>query len=227
MEIKNIKAILFDLDGTLYKTEAYQLKAWNDVLEKRGVFINPKEYYKYVGKTALEVEKDIIKEYKIDIEPGELEKEKETLLIEWFKDDDDLELMPHAKEVIEFFSDHPTIAMGLCTSGSKNEVICKLEKNNLFDKFDIIITKDDVSRGKPFPDVYLEGMKRLGLEGKECLAVEDTEHGLESAKNAGAYCFVVPQEFSKGQNFSKADKILNSLGDLIVFFKPQLSKSGS
>lgn len=219
MEIKNIKAILFDLDGTLCKTEAYQLKAWNDVLEKRGVFIDPKEYYKYIGKTAQEVEKDIIKEHNLNIDLGELEKEKEKILLQWFKDDDDLELMPYAKEAIEFFADHPSLFMGLCTSGSKNEVICKLKKNDLCDRFDIIITKDDVLRGKPFPDVYLEGMKRLGLKGSECLAIEDTEHGLESAKSAGAFCFVIPQEFSKKQNFSKADKILNSLEDLIAFFK--------
>ena len=109
--------------------------------------------------------------------------------------------------------------MGLCTSGSKNEVVCKLKKKDLCDRFDIIVTKDDVLRGKPFPDVYLEGMKRLGLKGFECLAIEDTEHGLESAKSAGAFCFVVPQEFSKKQNFSKADKILNSLEDLVAFFK--------
>ncbi|MDD5752913.1 MAG: HAD family phosphatase [Candidatus Pacebacteria bacterium] len=219
MEIKNIKAILFDLDGTLYKTEAYQLKAWNDVLEKRGIFIDPKDYFKYIGKTALEVEKSIIKEYSLDIKLGEIEREKEELLLQWFKDDDDLELMPYAKESIEFFSNHPSLLVGLCTSGSKNESVCKLKKNNLCDKFDIIITKDDVLNGKPAPDVYLEAMKRLRLQGKECLAIEDTEHGLESAKQAGAYCFAIPQEFSKNQNFSKADKVLESLNDLIVFFK--------
>jgi len=219
MEIKNIKAILFDLDGTLYKTEAYQLKAWNDVLEKRGVFIDPKDYFKYVGKTALEVEKEIIKEYDLNIQLGELEREKEELLLQWFKDDDDLELMPYAKEAVEFFSNHPSLLIGLCTSGSNNESIYKLKRNNLDNKFDVIVTKDDVLKGKPAPDIYLEAIKRLGVKDIECLAIEDTEHGLESAKRAGSFCFVVPQEFSMGQDFSKADKVLESLKDLILFFK--------
>ena len=215
----NIKAILFDLDGTLYKTEAYQLKAWNDVLEKRGVFIDPKDYFKYVGKTALEVEKEIIKEYDLNIQLGELEREKEELLLQWFKDDDDLELMPYAKEAVEFFSNHPSLLIGLCTSGSNNESIYKLKRNNLDNKFDVIVTKDDVLKGKPAPDIYLEAIKRLGVKDIECLAIEDTEHGLESAKRAGSFCFVVPQEFSMGQDFSKADKVLESLKDLILFFK--------
>ena len=219
MEIKNIKAILFDLDGTLYKTEAYQLKAWNDVLEKRDVFIDPKDYFKYVGKTALEVEKEIIKEYDLNIQLGELEREKEELLLQWFKDDDDLELMPYAKEAVEFFSNHPSLLIGLCTSGSNNESIYKLKRNNLDNKFDVIVTKDDVLKGKPAPDIYLEAIKRLGVKDIECLAIEDTEHGLESAKRAGSFCFVVPQEFSMGQDFSKADKVLESLKDLILFFK--------
>jgi len=83
----------------------------------------------------------------------------------------------------------------------------------------VIITKDDVLKGKPAPDIYLEAMKRLGLRGGECLAVEDTEHGLEAAKRAGAFCFAIPQEFSIGQNFSKADKVLESLKDVVCFFE--------
>jgi len=59
----------------------------------------------------------------------------------------------------------------------------KLGKNNLKDKFDLIITKDDVLRGKPAPDVYLEAIKRFNLQENQCLAVEDTEPGLESATN--------------------------------------------
>jgi len=189
------------------------------VLEKRGVFIDPKDYFKYVGKTALEVEKEIIKEYDLNIQLGELEREKEELLLQWFKDDDDLELMPYAKEAVEFFSNHPSLLIGLCTSGSNNESIYKLKRNNLDNKFDVIVTKDDVLKGKPAPDIYLEAIKRLGVKDIECLAIEDTEHGLESAKRAGSFCFVVPQEFSMGQDFSKADKVLESLKDLILFFK--------
>jgi len=60
-------------------------------------------------------------------------------------------------------------------------------------------------------------MKRFNLWGNQCLAVEDTEPGLESAKQAGAFCFIIPTEFSLGQDFSKADKILTSLKDLISF----------
>jgi HAD superfamily hydrolase (TIGR01509 family) len=127
--------------------------------------------------------------------------------------------MPYAREAVEFFACHPDLRIALCTSGSKNEVVCKLKKNNLGDKFDVIITKDDVLRGKPAPDIYLAAMEKLGFQGHECLAVEDTEHGLEAAKRAGAFCFAIPQEFSKGQDFSKADKVLGSLKDLVCFFE--------
>ena len=218
MNKENIKAILFDLDGTLFKTEAYQIKAWDEVLRKRGIIVPAKDYFRYIGKTALEVEKDLAKDYGLDIEPGELEKEKEELILEWFGSAD-LELMPHAREAVEFFSNQPEFKLALCTSGSEKEVVCKLEKNNLRDRFDVIITKDDVSKGKPAPDIYLEAMKRMGLQGYQCLAIEDTEHGLEAAKRAGAFCFAIPQEFSLGQDFSKADKVLTSLKDLVCFFE--------
>ena len=162
MDAKNIKAILFDLDGTLFKTEAYQIKAWDEVLKKRGITVSPKEYFRYVGKTALEVEKDLVDEFGLNIEEGELEKEKEELILRWFGSED-LELMPYAREAMEFFSSRPGFKTALCTSGSEKEVLCKLKKNNLSDKFDVIITKDDVLKGKPAPDIYLEAMKRLGL----------------------------------------------------------------
>lgn len=218
MNKENIKAILFDLDGTLFKTEAYQIKAWDEILEKRGITVSPKDYFRYIGKTAREVEKDLVKDFGLKVQEGELEKEKEELILKWFGSND-LELMPYAREAVEFFACHPDLKIALCTSGSKKEVLCKLKKNNLCDKFDVIITKDDVSDGKPAPDIYLEAMKRLGLQGYECLAVEDTEHGLEAAKRAGAFCFAIPQEFSLGQNFSKADKVLESLKDVVCFFE--------
>jgi beta-phosphoglucomutase-like phosphatase (HAD superfamily) len=61
--------------------------------------------------------------------------------------------------------------------------------------------------------------KKLGLKPKECLAFEDTQYGLESAKSAGLICFAIPNKFSKNQDFSKADKIFKNLKEVIEHFK--------
>ena len=61
-------------------------------------------------------------------------------------------------------------------------------------------------------------IKKLGLKPSECLAFEDTQYGLQSAKDAGTYCFVIPNEYSERQDFSRADKIFTSFKEVVDFF---------
>jgi len=109
--------------------------------------------------------------------------------------------------------------VGLASGGPKDEIILKLKRVNLYYLFPVITSASEVKRGKPFPDIYLLSAERLGLKTEECLALEDTQYGLESAKSAGMTCFAIPSEFSIKQDFSRADKIFNSLEEVVEFYK--------
>ncbi|MDD5568819.1 MAG: HAD family phosphatase [Candidatus Pacebacteria bacterium] len=218
MNKEDIQGILFDSDGTLFRSEYRQAKAWDEILAEYNLSIQPEDYFLYAGKTSEEIEEMIAKKNNLKIEKGSLVKRKDELMLKLYGKDN-LELMPCAREAVEYFHNNPRFKIALCTNGNKEEMEVKLERNGFARYFSVVITKTDVEKAKPFPDIYLKAMQELNLSPNQCLVIEDTEHGLEAAKRAGAYCFVVPHEFSNSHNFDKADKVLTSLKDLVDFFR--------
>lgn len=211
-----IKAILFDLDGTLFRSEACDYVAWKSALEEHGLVVPADSYYLYAGKSAEFIEEDIIRRSGKNIKKGAIITTKKRIFVDLFGKED-IVLMPYAKEAVQFFLEKPLL-LGLCTGGTRTEVDIKLNNTDIDDDFSVIVTADDVLNNKPAPDVYLKAMNDLGLTNQECLAIEDTETGLSSAKNAGLYCFAIPNHFSKNHDFSRADRVLGSLKDLIDYF---------
>ena len=221
LKLNKIKGVIFDLDGVLVDTEYYQWQGWVEILKPFGIPLSKKEYFNYAGKRGDIVELELIKKYNLKVEKGSLQKQKEKLLIEWFASKE-LELMSYAKETVEFFVKNKSFKIAVASGGPKDEVILKLKRTNLYNFFPVVVTGSEVKRGKPYPDIYLFCAKKLGLEPKNCLALEDTQYGVESAKSAGLFCFAIPNEYSLKQDFSKADKIFKSLKEVVDFLsKPK------
>lgn len=215
MDKNKIKGIIFDLDGVLLETEYYQWQGWVIPLREFGIELTKEKYFDYAGKNGKQIDEELIKDFNLNINRGELLSKKEPLLIKWFKEEK-LNYMPYAKEAIEFFSSKFKIA--LCSGGSRDEIILKLEKAELIEYFPIIVAGSDVEKSKPFPDIYLKAQELIGLSFEECLAIEDTQYGLQAAKDAGLNCVSIPNEYSLKQDFSRADIICKSLKDLIEYF---------
>jgi HAD superfamily hydrolase (TIGR01509 family) len=145
-------------------------------------------------------------------------KKKGVLLEKWFTESK-INLTPFARESVEFFVNNPRVRVALCTTALKEETLLKLSKNDLLRYFPVIISGSDTKRSKPWPDIYLLAVEKLKLKPEECLAFEDTEIGLRAAKSAGLNCFVIPGEFSIKQDFTKADRILKDLKEVVDLFK--------
>jgi HAD superfamily hydrolase (TIGR01509 family) len=212
-----IKGAVFDLDGMLLDTEGLQLEGWMEVLRPFGVFLTKHDYLEYAGETAETIEAEIAKKFNLRIKQGQLVEEKRKLLMKWLEDRH-IYLMPYARESIGFFTGRK-LKIAVASGGSKSEVLAKLKKSNLYQVFETIVSRDDVSRGKPHPEMYLLTARKLGLKPEECIAFEDTESGVQSAKAAGLVCLAVPNELSQNQNFSKADGIFSNLDKALQFVK--------
>ncbi|MDD3085003.1 MAG: HAD family phosphatase [Candidatus ainarchaeum sp.] len=215
---KNLKGIVFDLDGTLFDTEYYQWQGWVFPLKDYGIDLTKEKYLDYAGKKGEDIEKELIRDFNLKINEGELLNEKKKLLEEWFSTKE-INLMPYARELVEYFFNNQNYKIALCSGGPRDEVILKLKRNDFLKYFEVVTTSSDVERGKPFPDIYEKAVERLMLNKEECLAVEDTQYGVQSAKDAGLFCFAVPSEYSLKQDFSKADEILKSLEEVFPFFE--------
>jgi len=156
MQKENIKAILFDSDGTLFQSEKYHLTAWAQALKNFNIKVEPESYRKYICKSEKWIESDIKKQYNANFNDGDLIKEKDKIFLEIFGSQElkGKGLMPYARESVDFFW-NKSFLLALCTNGGKNETLLKLKNNDMEKYFNIIITAEDVQSPKPAPKSIL------------------------------------------------------------------------
>lgn len=218
ISLKSLKGVIFDLDGVLIDSEYYQSQAWIEALKNYKVFLKVNDLLKYKGKSAEIIEKELKEKYNLNLKEGELVRARNQQVLKIFRQKKKIKLMGYAKEALKFFSQKDK-KLALASTGSKEEVLLKLKKAKLLKYFPVIVSRDEVKRGKPFPDIYLLAVKKLNLKPENCLALEDTQSGVEAAKSAGLFCFAIPAKFSEKQDFQKADKIFKNLKEVIRYFK--------
>lgn len=199
----SIKAILFDHDGTLVDSEPAHFRIWRKVLSGYGVDLSEQQYSDYYAGVPTPANAlDMVSRFSIETEPESLARKK-VLAMSDFISRTSFPLMPSARETVRRFH-----ALGLqlaIVTGSGQEVVtATMRTHALRPLFATVVSGDDVQRNKPHPDGYLLAMQRLGLSAKECLAVEDTEAGLNAAAEAGIDCLVVPNDMSMHHDFSRA-----------------------
>lgn len=205
-----LNCVIFDLDGVLVDTEYFQWYGWVKVLKQFKINLDKDKYIsEYAGKTGTIIESELIKDYSLSIERGSLLEQKEKLLIELLKSKK-IKLISYARGAVDFFS-NKNIKLAVVSGSPREEVILKLQRSELLNKFDFIISRNDVKRGKPYPDIYVFALQKMNVNTSGCIVFEDTIYGVESAKRAGLTCIAIPNEFTKNQDFSEADKIFKNL----------------
>jgi HAD superfamily hydrolase (TIGR01509 family) len=208
------KAIFWDNDGTLVDTEMLFYRASRQILAEAGVALERDYYIHKVLKHNLS-SFDLLP----PLLPDELEKlrqKRDELYVQYLNEG--VKLFDGALDVLR--SLHRKVTMGIVTSSKKSHFDIIMEQAGTSHFFDFTITTEDSENDKPNPDPYLLALKRSGLQPAECLVVEDTERGVTAAKAAGLTCYAVPNELSRENDFSKADRVLSSLKEILEAFKP-------
>jgi beta-phosphoglucomutase family hydrolase len=210
-----ITAVIFDMDGLMIETEHIHSQAFEHVLRKHGIepeFNNDRIIHR-PGRTGPE-------NWRIFKEKHGLEDEVDSLLTESravFK----ILLLQHMTPKEGLLSlikklQENNFKLALGSSASLKRINLILQKFGLFDIFDAIVSGENVKRGKPYPDIYLEVAKKLNINPENCLVLEDAESGIWAAHAAGMKIIAVPNRFTKSHDFSKADRIVNSLKSVTI-----------
>ena len=206
-----MKAIFWDNDGVLVDTERLYFSATRQILSAVGVSLTKEMYVDLLlvqGKGAWH----LAKEKGISEEGVErLRDERNALYGDLLLREQTV--MDGAEEVLRAL--HGKYVMGIVTSSRKDHFELIHRHSGLLKYFDFILSGGDYARHKPHPEPYLAAVERSGFKKEECLAVEDSERGLASAKAAGIHCYVIPTELTHNGNFSGADKVLTSIKDIL------------
>lgn len=212
--MQKLKAVLFDLDGTLIDSEFFHYECWMEILATFDLSVPYEEWARTYAGHPLPDNCRIIREtFRLDIPLQELMDWRERLSREGFSSKD-IRLMPYAAEALEYFKGKG-LKIALVTASPRDNVKIIFQRNGLGHYFDEMITRTDVELSKPDPESYLKAVGALGVEKEACLAFEDTLNGLRAAKGAGIMCYAIQHDESQHELLSIADKIFLRLDDAI------------
>jgi beta-phosphoglucomutase len=201
-----LKAIIFDLDGTLIDSEHFYFECWNEILAEWDASLTFDDWVdNYAGTPVHTNAQRLIEKYGITTPFDELVERREKLTVERFKTTD-VNLMPFALEILNFFY-NKGLTMAIVTSSLRRDVEAIFERNGLNHFFKLIITRSDVVNGKPHPEGYELCCQRLELPKNECIVFEDTVNGTKSAKAAGLVCYAIQSNTKEHTKLEIADKI--------------------
>lgn len=218
MKYEQLKAILFDHDGTLVDSEKVHHQLW---MEAAALDVSQLTHEMFsqnlVGIPTEGNAEFLIQQFSLRETVSSLVAKK-AVVTKAFLAESYFPEMECAKKVM-----HELQALGLrmaIVSGSELFAVERSVQGNGFSDFiEFITTGAEVPRNKPAPDVYVRSLEKMGLCGNDCIAVEDTEHGLQAAYEAGIPCVAIPNSHTGHQNFSKAVAVLDSLQSFMTYLK--------
>ncbi|MGO2479333.1 MAG: HAD family hydrolase [Pseudoalteromonas sp.] len=205
-----LKAILFDMDGTLVDSESVHFNCWNEVLAKYNIRYEEAAFCQQIsGQPTLIAAKNVIAEYQLNLMPEQLAQAKYDYF-EQYVGANLPPLMPFSKETLAAVK-ASGLKMALVTGSARHEALPILKGHGFYDYFDCVVTKDDVTNPKPDGEPYLRALAHLGINPSEAIAIEDTHTGVTSASNAGVAVMAIPNQHTLSHDFGKATERFENL----------------
>ena len=211
----DIRAIVFDFDGVLANSEPLHLRAYQAVLAEIGITLDREEYYThYLGfddVTAFRVISERRGRRWSDAEIAEI-LERKTVVFDDIVTSSDV-LYPEAVPCVRRLAE--SMPLGIASGALRHEIVAILRGADLEACFQFIVAAGETAASKPAPDPYRRAAELHGVPAGQCVAIEDSRWGIESAKGAGLRCVGITQTYSAA-GLPGADAIIDSLDEFTV-----------
>ncbi|MEZ7725869.1 HAD family phosphatase [Gemella sanguinis] len=210
-----IKAVLFDMDGLMVDTESLSTEAFINSAKAQGYNMTKEETLKVLGFTKANIYQFWIDYFQGTNVDGKKLVDDHYEYIENVLYTVGPEKMPYVEELLKYLREN-NYKIAVASSSDTADIKNNLEKTKLEKYIDEIASGAEVENGKPAPDVFLLAAKRLGVDPKDCLILEDSKAGIKAGKASGAMVFMVPDMFTVDKECEDtADRILTNLGEVI------------
>lgn len=225
MNLSNIRAVIFDMDGTLLDSERLSHKAWDAAAREHGGHVSREIFLKMVGHRSVDCMKILQRELGHNLPEEQIiasAREHYANLV-----DKGVPLMPGAREIFDFAREHKW-KIGIATSTRRESAQAKLEHAGLWHFVDAATCGDEVAVGKPNPEIYATTAEKLGVPADNCLAVEDSPTGFRAAFSAGCVSILIPDLVSPTpETLRDAAGVFSSIPELLNRLKASSADSFS
>ena len=211
------KAILFDMDGVLIESEFLMRHSAIQALAEYGIEAKHEDFVEFTGmgedKFVGGVAEKYGHTYTFDM--------KERAYDYFGQQVKELAHVPNGVKEMLMALHEKGFVMAVCSAADLRKVRYNIQAIGVDESiFSALVTGSDVARKKPFPDIYLEGARRIGMEPKDCLVIEDAISGINAAHAAGMDAVGVPTTFSKEELMERVhpEYLLNEIKELTDLF---------
>jgi HAD superfamily hydrolase (TIGR01509 family) len=207
-----IRAVAFDLDGVLVDSEERWARAKEALVRETGGRWTPEATHAMLGMSSPEWSRYLHDELGVPLTPEEINEAVVARMLDEYRRD--LPLIGGAVDTVRRLA--PRWPLALATSSNREVIDLVLEASGLAGAFAVTISSEEVARGKPAPDVYLEAAARLRVAPAEAAAVEDSTNGLLAARAAGMAVVAIPNSAypPSEEALAVAEVVLDSIVEL-------------
>jgi HAD superfamily hydrolase (TIGR01509 family) len=215
-----MKAIIFDMDGLMVDSERLYQQAQQEITRQFNKTLPEKVRLKMMGRKPLESMKIFVEALDIPTDAVKVLEMRNDIMREKYKTD--LVPLPGLNHIIDAF--YGKLKMAIATGAQEEFLDIVVDQLEIRNKFDVLQTSDEIEQGKPHPEIYLKTCKKLGLKPGECIVLEDSLNGVLAGKKAGCYVIAVPSEYTKQENFDRANFTADDLLCAVAHINKLLEK---
>ncbi len=216
-----LRAVIFDFDGVITDSEILHLRAFNQVLARRGIQISTGDYYKnYLGLSDLDLFKTMA-ERNLGLNGDQIDdllKQKKRAYEQLAKTEG--RIIEGVSDFLQMLEQN-NIPIAICSGALRVEIELILEESRLRRFFEVVVSAEQVKRGKPNPEGFLLTLQKLNQNAQDvispaqCVVIEDSHWGLEAAKAAGMHTVAITNSYDADQ-LTPAEKVITQLSELSI-----------
>jgi HAD superfamily hydrolase (TIGR01509 family) len=189
--MQTISAVILDLDGLMIDTERVARRAWRRAASDFGYTIEDAVFSRLSGRKPGDVRGIVLDAQGEDFPYDEIRERRDNYLLEAFEREE-VKAKEGLFDILETIDDLG-LDVAIATSGLRESTKLKLSAIGLSDRFETVVSGDDVEHGKPAPDIFLQAARRLDVPPARCVVLEDSNVGARAAHAAGMRVVVVPE----------------------------------
>ncbi len=210
---KDLKCIIFDMDGVIIDSEEIHKKAYYETFASIGVNVSDQLYKTLTGSSTINAFQKLITHFNLDLDPEKLVLEKRKKYVNFFENDPTLHLVEGVEEFIKY-SFNRGFTLVLASSSAMVNIDRVFNRFDLNSYFTAKISGADLRASKPHPEIF-EKAAILGKTSKEhCIVIEDSDNGVKSANDAGIFVVGYKNPIVEDQTLENAEFIIESFDEL-------------
>ena len=209
-----LSAVIFDMDGVIIDSEPLHTRVVIDIMKDFGIDISWEDMGRFAGNTNAMLWKTLTREYALDrtaAELGLLQHEKNLEILGKHQDI----LIPGVEDLLKEIKGRK-LKTAIASSSNLGFIEAVVSQFKLSPYFDLVVSGQEVKKGKPAPDIFIEAAKRLDVAPAHCIIIEDSKHGVQAANNARIKVIGFINPNSGSQDLSSADVIVDNMGKINI-----------